>query len=192
MMSNKGYVNWGTPILADNNNAPYIRDEGGITDTVSEHIVDIIEDHVEEIKPIIGGDVNYSTDEQNTHIKWFDGRYIYKKSFTYQASNLTYYQADGFLAGEIPLDIGNFKRITDVKVYIGSDVYNLIQTASDVIFVEANTVNNLGGTRKYIRWNVQLRENEEQPFIYFESSMDYLIDRTDNYTIYIDVKYTKT
>ena len=48
-MASKGYVNKDTRILADNVNAPHIFDEGGVTDTVSEHIVDIIDDHKEEL-----------------------------------------------------------------------------------------------------------------------------------------------
>ena len=48
-MSEKGFINPGTPILADNPTQPYIMGDGGITDTVSAHIADIVEDRAPDI-----------------------------------------------------------------------------------------------------------------------------------------------
>lgn len=78
----KGYVNKETRILADNVNAPHIYDEGGVTDTVSKHIVDIIDDHKEEIRAVIGGVINYSANETETGVKWLNGETIYQKTLT--------------------------------------------------------------------------------------------------------------
>lgn len=44
-----GYINKERKIFADDVNNPHIHDNGGITDIVSEHIADIVDDNAEEV-----------------------------------------------------------------------------------------------------------------------------------------------
>ena len=128
-----------------------------------------LEDYEDAITGDRGNKINYSTNEQDTGIKWIDGKTIWQKSFSFTiTSGATY----------VPIEVSNINEILKIDA---------IGRGSDRTTPIPSTYAN--GTGSTVAWYCGICSCDNKTKLLIESGSSFA---SSNPNVYTTIQYTKT
>jgi hypothetical protein len=134
-----------------------------------------------------GGGIDYSTTEQNTGLKWIDGKPIYRRTFDFSIDDLV----NGGISSDV--QYGEF----DIDSYFTDAKTIWIDQSNSFIFGSTTIVSqpiNYPSGSSFTKANVQRSTRNSHLIIYFEnnySASEFYTDRALLHYIFT-IQYTKT
>lgn len=103
--------------------------------------LDNIASAIENMPTPSGGGIDYTTEEQDTGLKWIDGSTIYQKTFDKRDAQLTYHTWNNDILGTSNINIIKFEGYNTIAEDSGIIPYGYYRSSTNYSTVTTNSTN---------------------------------------------------